>query len=440
MDSRSVVRTVRRTLCLCLATPLLVACVQTGDAGTSDAANSGGSGGGSGGVTGSGGSPARRDAASGGSGGSGDTDLVADGGSGAAEPDGATASPAGSMRDITSMALVKEMGMGWNLGNTLDAIGGETAWGNPLTTEAMIRAIAASGFKSMRIPVTWRDHFGPPPSYAIDAAFMNRVQQIVDWALGAGLYAIINLHHDGGEDFAQGAWIRKASTDHAGVLAKYQALWTQIAARFKNHGDRLVFESMNEVGFDDLDVNGAASQAAYDLLNGMNAEFVRLIRASGGNNGLRHLLLAGYWTDIERSVKGSVMPADRRTILSIHYYTPYQFCINGSPSTWGSTAEVSVLKNLFGKLKTTFVDKGVPVILGEFGAVRTTQASSRIFWLEYVVKVSTDHGIAPFLWDNGTDGEFDRASLGWRTPGLLEALQRASSGVAYTPVKDQGDS
>jgi endoglucanase len=366
--------------------------------------------------------------------------------SAADDPDAAAGSAIDSgMRAITSMELVKEMGIGWNLGNTLDATGGETAWGNPLTTQAMIQAIAAAGFKSMRIPVTWRQHIGAAPTYLIDKLWMDRVQQIVDWALGAGLYAIINMHHDGGGDISAGAWLRNASKDYDGVITEYKALWTQIAARFRNHDDHLIFESMNEVGFDDLNVNGAPSQAAYDLLNQINAEFATLVRNSGGNNRQRHLLLAGYYTDIDKSVKGVVMPNDSRCILSIHYYTPSKFCLNANPTTWGSATEINTLLGQFAKVKTNFIDQGIPVILGEYGVVRTTEAASRIYWIEYVAKTSFDYGIAPYLWDNGgqggvdggppSGGEFDRNTLTWRTPGLLDALLRASSGASYTPAK-----
>jgi endoglucanase len=352
------------------------------------------------------------------------------------DPDGgAGAGIDAGMRAITSMELVREMGIGWNLGNTLDALGGETAWGNPPTTQAMIQAIADAGFKSMRIPVTWRQHFGPAPDYVIDTTWMDRVQQIVDWALGAGLYAIVNMHHDGSTDTSKGAWIRNASKDCKGVLAQYRALWAQIAARFREHGDHLVFESMNEVGFDDL-----PAPTAYALLNRFNTEFVRLVRGSGGNNRERHLLIAGYNTDIDRTLSaaatGLAMPNDSRCILSIHYYTPYQFCINGKPSTWGSPGEINALLGQLAKLKTNFVDQGIPVILGEYGVASSTEAASRVFWIEYVTKTAFDYGIAPHLWDaGGVGGEFDRMRLTWRTPGLHEALLRAASGAPYTPTK-----
>jgi endoglucanase len=347
--------------------------------------------------------------------------------------------PSGSdMRDITTAALVREMSPGWNLGNTLDAVGGETAWGNPVTTQAMIQAVVQSGFKAIRIPVTWRQHHGGAPDFTIDPVWMARVRTVVDYALTAGAYAVINLHHDGGGDTAQGAWIRKASTDFDGVMTQYLALWEQIATYFRNYPDRLVLESMNEVGFDDLKVNGAVSQAAYDLLNTLNYEFVSLVRASGGNNGQRHLLLAGYYTDIDQSIKGVTMPADSRCIMSLHYYTPSRFAINGtlingSPATWGSATEISTLQNQFAKVKTNFTDKGIPVIVGEFGAVKTTEASSRVFWAEWVAKAACDLGAAPYFWDNGE--EFNRATLAFRTPSLVEALTRACAGIAYTPSK-----
>ena len=339
------------------------------------------------------------------------------------------------MRDISSMALVGEMGVGWNLGNTMDALGGETAWGNLPTTQDMIQAIADSGFKSVRIPVTWMQHFGASPCYPIDAAWMARVQQIVDWVIGAGMYAIINVHHDGGDtDPKKGdGWIRRASTDYAGVIAKYKALWTQIAQRFKDYPDYLVFESMNEVGFDDLNVNGSPSQTAFDLLNRINAEFVALVRKSGGNNSARHLLLAGYWTDIDRSSRGWVRPNDSRTILSVHYYTPYQFCIDATQATWGTATDISILRSQLGKLKTAFLDKGIPVILGEFGVSTRTEAASRVYWVEYVAKTCRDLGVAPYFWDDGS--EFNRTTLTWRTPGIIDAFKRAASGQAYTITK-----
>ena len=339
--------------------------------------------------------------------------------------------------DIATVELVRDMGPGWNLGNSFDSCSSrasdevdETFWGNPRVTEELFLALKSDGIKSIRIPVTWRHHLGRAPDYLIDGAWMNRVQQVVDYAVDNDLYAIINLHHDGGDDPEGGAWIKNASTDYEGTMEQYEAVWSQIAERFSDYPELLIFESMNEVGFDDL-----PQAEAFALLNTMNQEFVDLIRASGGNNPTRHLLIAGYWTDIPRTCDGTVMPTDpaRRCILSVHYYTPWQFCITGENRTWGTQAEIDELFADFEMLKTSFIDQGYPVILGEYGASSSTETASRAFWTEYVTKVAYDMGVAPYLWDNG--GEFNRYTYEWSTRGLLEALLRATSGEDYTVTR-----
>lgn len=349
----------------------------------------------------------------------------------------------GKVREMTSNELVHDMGLGWNLGNTLDVCNAdrsgngsvdehadevdETLWGNPKATKELFEALKDDGVKSVRIPVTWRDHLGEAPEYKINDEWMDRVQEVVDYARECGMYVIINLHHDGGDDVDFGAWIKKADKDYDGVIEKYKALWAQIAERFKDYSDYLVFESMNEVGYDNI-----PQEDGIALVNKINQEFVNLIRTTGGNNDKRHLLIAGYWTDITRSCQGIVMPKDSadRCILSVHYYTPWQFCINGDPATWGSEGEINELNRLFDMLKTNFTDNGVPVILGEYGVNSAAEDESRIYWCESVVKKCTELGIATFFWDNGE--EVDRNTYKWRTDGLLDALKRASSGDDYT--------
>lgn len=336
----------------------------------------------------------------------------------------------GKMRDITSMELVADMGLGWNLGNTLDATPNETSWGNPPASEDLIKQLKKDGIDSIRVPVTWKDHHGSAPDYEIDEQWMDRVQEVVDYVVDNGMYAILNLHHD--------EWIMDASKDYDKVLERYKALWSQIADRFKGYSDYLIFESMNEIGFEDLQHGEKPTQEAYDILNKLNDEFVTLIRSTGGNNPERHLLIAGYFTDIARSVEGSVIPDDDRTILSLHYYTPWRFCVNGveednSTAFWGSDNDIAELKRLFTMVETTFIEKGVPVILGEYGVNPRADKDSRIFWIEYVTKTSYDMGIAPFFWDNGE--EVDRATNKWRTEGLIDAMNRATSGKDYEVEK-----
>ena len=347
-----------------------------------------------------------------------------------------TAENAAEMRDISSMELVKDMGLGWNLGDTLDVCQAdrdgdgivnehvgegekvdETLWGNPFATRELFTALKEDGISSVRIPVTWRDHIDEKGN--IDKDWLDRVQEVVDYAYSQDMYVILNVHHDGGGDPKFGAWIIEgAKNDKEATLDKFKNLWTQIAKRFENYGDKLVFESMNEVGFD-----GLSDTEKFGLLNEFNQAFVDLIRQSGGNNGKRHLLIAGYWTDIAESCKPLFkMPDDpeNRCILSVHYYTPWEFCTTNVHNTWGTDAEVKQMEDLYGKLKTTFIDNGVPVIVGEYAASGNDKASCVLF-IEKMTSLCGEYGIAPFYWDNG--GQVNRNTYEWRTPEFLEAMK-----------------
>ena len=309
----------------------------------------------------------------------------------------------GEMRDISSMDLVKEMNLCWNLGNSLDVCNAdrdgdgqvdensekvdETLWGNVKTTPEIFDQLKKDGFNAVRIPITWRDHLS--------------------------------------DDYT---WIRtEAEADYENFSKKYNKIWTQIAKRFENYSDKLIFESMNEVGFDDMGTN-----QAYELLNKINQDFVDLIRKQGGNNPKRHLLIAGYWTDVEKTCsKLFKMPDDpeNRCIVSVHYYTPWEFCVCTNQYNWGTEPEIKTMVNNVNKLKTTFVDNGIPVIVGEYGNCKGNDEVDRVFFDEYFTKLTHDIGIPAFLWDDG--GVFDRTDLTWQEEGLLDALHRAVSGEEY---------
>lgn len=359
---------------------------------------------------------------------------------------------AGKMRNITSQQLVEDMTFGWNLGNTLDVCQAdrdgdgkinehveagekvdETLWGNPKATKELFTSLKKNGVNAVRIPVTWRDHMDSNGN--IDREWMDRVQQVVDYAYSQGMYVIINVHHDGGGDPKFGAWIIKESqNDYNTFLKKYKNVWKQIAERFKNYSDYLIFESMNEVGFDTLYNKNKAD--AYNLINKINQDFVDIIRATGGNNAKRHLLIAGYYTDIERTCDSLYkMPDDKagRCILSVHYYTPWDFCTCDRKHTWGTNSEVWQMETLIGKMKKNFVDKGIPVIIGEYAA-SGSDLSSCIFFIEKLNKLCSDYGIATFIWDSGS--QVNRKTYKWRTPQYLEALKRATSGKDYEVVKE----
>lgn len=356
------------------------------------------------------------------------------------------------MRNITSQQLVEDMTFGWNLGNTLDVCQAdrdgdgkinehveagekvdETLWGNPKATKELFTSLKKNGVNAVRIPVTWRDHMDSNGN--IDREWMDRVQQVVDYAYSQGMYVIINVHHDGGGDPKFGAWIiEESQKDYNTFLKKYKNVWKQIAERFKNYSDYLIFESINEVGFDTLYNKNKAD--AYNLINKINQDFVDIIRATGGNNAKRHLLIAGYYTDIERTCDSLYkMPDDKagRCILSVHYYTPWDFCTCDIKHTWGTKSEVRQMETLIGKMKKNFVDKGIPVIIGEYAA-SGSDLSSCIFFIEKLNKLCSDYGIATFIWDSGR--QVNRKTYKWRTPQYLEALKRATSGKDYEVVKE----
>lgn len=357
----------------------------------------------------------------------------------------------GEMRDISTPELVSEMKIGWNLGDTLDVCVAdrdgdgavnetpadgesvdETLWGNVKTTPELFEQLKDDGINAVRIPVTWRDHLGDAPDYKIDKDWLERVQEVVDYAIKQDMYVIINVHHDGGGDPDFGAWIRSAAWDYDEFEVKYTALWTQIAESFKDYSDKLIFESMNEVGFD-----GIPQNKAYELLTQINQLFVDIVRGSGGNNEQRHLLIAGYWTDTEMTCSSKYeLPDDPagRLMVSVHYYTPWEFCTTNVQQSWGSTGEVQRMKNDVRKLRETFVDNGIPVIIGEYGTGTGNDKASRIYFAEMLTKLCADAGIPCFYWDNG--GEFNRVEMEWNTDGLIEALNRAVSGEDYEVQKN----
>lgn len=328
----------------------------------------------------------------------------------------------------SAQAFVEDMGIGWNLGNTLDPVDWlwsnneldyETAWGNPLTTKELIAYIKEQGFDTIRIPVSWANHVGEAPEYTISEPWFARVQEIVDWCIKEDLYVIINMHHEN-------SWLTQASTDYDNVMIKYKAIWTQIAERFKGYSEKLVFESMNEIGFDDL-----TTKKGCELMNKINAEFTELIRSTGGNNEKRYLLLAGYLADIDKSVKGKIaMPDDDRTILSLHYYSPPTFAIADSTSTWGfqrtwgTEEDFSYLEGQFEKIKSNYIDKGIPVILGEFGTIHTDKdMEDVVLYTSSIFEYALKYRMCPIWWDNGS--EIDRTNLSFKVDGMQEAILSA---------------
>jgi len=360
----------------------------------------------------------------------------------------ATAAPSLGDFSRNSPELVAKLRIGWNLGNSLDAPDSETAWGNPPANQEIFTAAAKAGFKVVRIPVTWSKHLGPGPDYVIEPSWLLRVEEVVGYARAAGLYAIINLHHDGADGMQGVAWLnlkdgagQTTEENDAQVRAQFIAVWKQIAKYFANAGEELIFESMNEVH----DGYGKPDPRHFAVVNQLNQEFVSLVRASGGNNGKRHLLVPGYNTNIDHTLEGFELPSDTisaRLILSVHYYDPYLFALMAKTNTWGKNAPGSddwgqedfVVKQ-FDKLKARYVDKGIPVIIGEYGAVHQEDFQEyRRYYMEYVTKAAVDRGLLPIYWDNGgrnSGGDgfalFERSDSTVFQPKILAAIMRAAT-------------
>lgn len=335
------------------------------------------------------------------------------------------AGQAATISGNTPYEIAASMGLGWNLGNQLDAnnngVADETAWGNQPATQALFDAVAAAGFTSVRIPVTWLGHMGEAPDYTIESAYMDRVAEVVGYAESAGLNAIINIHHDG-SDSQYWLNIKEAAASeerNEEIKAQLSAVWTQIANRFRDKGNFLMFEAMNEIhdggwGWGDNRTDGGRQ---YAVLNEWNQVFVDAVRATGGNNASRYLGVPGYVTNIDLTVENFVLPedvADNRLLVAVHFYDPNEFTLEATASEWGHTGDSSKkatwgdednVTTQFGKMKSTFIDKGIPAYIGEMGCVHRADSRSesfRMYYLEYVCKAARDYGMPLFYWDNGS--------------------------------------
>jgi len=314
--------------------------------------------------------------------------------------------------DISAIELVAKIKVGWNLGNTLDANPDETSWGNPMTKKSNIDALKAAGFNAVRIPVSWSHHVDS--SYNINASFMKRVKEIVGYAMDNNMYVLLNTHHDEGIFKFQDKDMDKSK-------AAFRKIWEQIAAQFKDENLRLIFEGLNEprtVGGPREWSGGTAEEWAN--LNAMEQIFVDVVRASGGNNVKRVLLVSTYAASAEQpAMSGLKIPDDpknsiKKIVVSIHAYSPYNFALNkgqGSVSTWSksNSGDISGVNTPLDRAYNTFVSKGIPVIFGEFGALdKKNNVAARAEWAEYYVSYAKSKGIPCFWWDNGAvtgDGE-----------------------------------
>ena len=346
--------------------------------------------------------------------------------------------------DNAAMAFLRQMGVGWNLGNTFDAWrdgGGdemsiEGYWCGVRTTEAMIEAVHAAGFSTIRVPVSWHNHVDA--DFNISAPWLDRVQEVVDWAIARDMTVILNIHHDESPDYFYPSQACYETSERY-----IRRIWGQLAERFADYGEKLVFEAMNEPrqkGTDWewwLDENNPDCREAADCINRLNQAFVDTVRAAGGNNAERYLMVPGY----DAAPKGALSdlfalpsdPADNRLIVSVHAYTPYAFALqpDGTDSfslTPGpQTSEIGTFMN---ELHEKFIAKGIPVVIGEFGARdRGGNTQARVDYAAYYAFAARSRGLPVCWWDNNAftgDGErfglLNRADCSWPYPEIVEAL------------------
>lgn len=370
-----------------------------------------------------------------------------------------------SFQDLNQQQITEAMGVGYNLGNSLEAndagTPNETAWGNPKLTEQFVLAAKSAGFQSIRIPVSYLNKIDDNNGYQIDSAWLDRVQEVVDYCVKNDMYAIVNMHGDGYTTI-NGGWLLCGSSDQTKIREKYKACWQQIATRFKDYDEHLIFESMNEE-FDGT--YGDPNRTHYENINTYNQIFVDTVRQTGGNNDKRWLLIPGWNTDINYTVGdyGFALPTDqylssgvaageKRIMISVHYYAPWEFCGTESQAVtqWGSKATDSTKKASWGdesymvsqfkKLKDKFVSQGYPVVIGEFGAINKSSIDSqntvcRADFYQKVCYYAKQNGLVPVAWDNGYNGVYgfcliDRSTNTVAHPEVVNAVMeiyRASS-------------
>lgn len=332
------------------------------------------------------------------------------------------------MRGITALAATADMAPGVNLWNTLDAYCGptqglesETCWGQPKTTPAIIKTIKDRGFKTLRLPVTWYNHTGAAPDYTIDPVWMDRVEAVANYAFDNGMYVIINLHHEDYDATKPGTWLCPTYAKQAECTERIEKLWKQIATRFKDYGDYLLFETMNEprqVGAKDEWNGGNAEHRA--VVNAYNLAAVNAIRSIGGNNTTRFIMVPQVTATPSAAISDLVIPnADTNIIVSVHNYNPFSFCLEKpGVKTWGSPAEISTLQNELKAISDHFVKNGQAVIVGEWGADNKSNYAERVTYYDVFARACKAGGLTPISWIYS----INRLSLKWDSPLLEDAI------------------
>lgn len=327
--------------------------------------------------------------------------------------------------------LVAQMKIGWNLGNTMDATGGsgvdaETSWGNIETTKMMIDQVKDAGFNVFRLPVSWGTHMDE--NYTVDEAWMDRVQEIVNYGIDNGMFVILNTHHE--------EWYMPKAEYVDQNLEQLKALWQQICDRFQGYDEHLIFEGVNEPRLRGEGAEWIGDSASREIVNKYAQTFVDTVRASGGNNPNRCLMVTPYAASSSRqNMEALEVPQnDDKIIVSIHAYLPYSFALD-TKGTDQYTSIDSSITTLFTDIDEVFLSKGIPVIIGEFGSVNKSNDEARIQCAKDYLSTAKQYGVPCCWWDNGTrigNGEnfglLNRSEGGWYFPDLIDAMMEVVNG------------
>lgn len=349
----------------------------------------------------------------------------------------------------TAADAVQNMLIGWNLGNTFDATGDwipqsaggavekfETAWGNPVTPSSLMPKLKSLGFGAVRIPITWNYHFDEEGN--IDAEWMARIKEVVDWAMEADLYCIVNIHHDTGAD----GWLRSSKANYEKNNVIFAKLWEQIATEFKDYPDKLVFEGFNEMLDEKAEWNNPDAESV-EVINLYNQLFVDTVRSTGGNNETRNLVCCTYAAATTNSaIDEFSLPEDsaqEHLIAEVHFYAPYEF-ITDEGITWTTPIKEYTdyvekqIDEVFARLKGRFTDKNVPLIIGEFACNDKGNTEDRVKWYTHVIEKANENNATCFMWDNGIWGKkggdimghIDRVGNDDAFPQIVEACVEAA--------------
>lgn len=328
-----------------------------------------------------------------------------------------------------SIEFAQSLGHGWNLGNTFDAcdkkseekkgLESETMWGNPETTKELIEYLKESGFDTVRLPVTWAQHMGDAPDYIIDKAWLDRVNEVVDWVLENDMKVILNTHHDDAFWLVTDYEHEEKSTE---ILCK---VWAQICGRFKDYDERLVFETMNEPRVFESEDEWYGTQERRDVVNHLNFAALETIRNSGGKNATRFVMIPTYAASgLEENMKALELPDDDRVMVSVHYYygTAHQSEFADNEKLW-TIADKREMYKTFRNMHKYFISKGYGVVEGEFGWTDRENLENLAENAKYYVDLAGKFGIPCGVWDNGESfGIIDRRNLTQLYPEYVNAI------------------